>query len=165
MICWLTQTVLLKVDHLAGRLCAITSQGLTSGGAKMLANFEQHSLPKSILRNYSYIAEALAGKYEFASSSHSEDFIETFNAQLSTFTQQQEITKALVQRRNGIIKHLTKILTNKFINAKLTSFGSFESGLSLTNGDIDLCLEFDGEPPKKVLPRNIRKNISKNCQK
>lgn len=122
----------------------------------MLANFEQHSLPKSILRNYSYIAEALAGKYEFASSSHSEDFIETFNAQLATFTQQQEITKALVQRRNGIIKHLTKILTNKFINAKLTSFGSFESGLSLTNGDIDLCLEFDGEPPKKVLKKIAR---------
>jgi predicted nucleotidyltransferase len=62
----------------------------------------------------------------------------------------------LIDRRNGIIKHLNKILTNKFHNSKLSSFGSFESGLSLSFGDIDLCLEFDGEAPKKVLKKIAR---------
>ncbi len=62
----------------------------------------------------------------------------------------------MIDRRNGIIKHLNKILTNKFHNSKLSSFGSFESGLSLSFGDIDLCLEFDGEAPKKVLKKIAR---------
>ena len=47
-------------------------------------------------------------------------------------------------------------MTNKFHNSKLSSFGSFESGLSLSFGDIDLCLEFDGEAPKKVLKKIAR---------
>ena len=38
----------------------------------------------------------------------------------------------------------------------MSSFGSFESGLSLSFGDIDLCLEFDDGAPKNVLKKIAR---------
>ena len=108
------------------------------------------------LANFPYVLKAVNGNYDFSSQSPDKEYLAELEAQLSSFVEQQKITNPLIQRRNGIIKHLRKILTNKFSNAKLTSFGSFESGLSLSNGDIDLCLEFDGEPPKKVLKKIAR---------
>ena len=110
------------------------------------------------LANFPYVLKAVNGNYDFSSQSPDKEYLAELEAQLSNFVEQQKITNPLIQRRNGIIKHLRKILTNKFSNAKLTSFGSFESGLSLSNGDIDLCLEFDGEPPKKVLKKIARKD-------
>ena len=72
------------------------------------------------------------------------------------FVATQKTSENLLKRRNGITKHLTKVLTNKFRGSKLTTFGSFESGLNLINGDIDLCLQFNGEKPKKVLKKIAR---------
>ena len=122
----------------------------------MLTNFENSHDHSKKLVNFPFIKQAINGDYDFKSSGRNHDYVKNLATQIEHFIQAQKITKPLIQRRNGIIKHLTKILTNKFLNAKLTSFGSFESGLSLANGDIDLCLEFDGEPPKKVLKKIAR---------
>lgn len=122
----------------------------------MLADFEREDINIAKLAKFPFVSKAINGNYDFSFPSSDEEYIAKLETQLSSFVEQQKITNPLIQRRNGIIKHLTKILTNKFSNAKLTSFGSFESGLSLSNGDIDLCLEFDGEPPKKVLKKIAR---------
>jgi DNA polymerase sigma len=76
--------------------------------------------------------------------------------ELLKFVSSQKVSEHLLKRRNGITKHLTKVLTNKFRGSKVTTFGSFQSGLNLTNGDIDLCLQFNGEKPKKVLKKIAR---------
>ena len=69
---------------------------------------------------------------------------------------EQEISKKLSERKDGIIKHLKRRFDSKFRGSKLTTFGSSESGLGLKNGDVDLCLEFNGEKPKKVLNKIAR---------
>ena len=46
------------------------------------------------------------------------EYIAKLESQLYSFVEQQKITSPLIQRRNWIIKHLRKILTNKFSNAK-----------------------------------------------
>ena len=76
--------------------------------------------------------------------------------QIQQFIKEQHITDELKKRRKGIINHLEKILKNNFRGSKLTPFGSYESGLSLNIGDIDLCLQFFGEKPKKVLKKIAR---------
>ena len=122
----------------------------------MLTNFERLNVDKKRLVDYQHVISAMAGNYQFERNRANSDFVKLLDEQILTFFEAQKITKPLINRRNGIIKHLRKILTNKFHNSKLSSFGSFESGLSLSNGDIDLCLEFDGEPPKKVLKKIAR---------
>lgn len=76
--------------------------------------------------------------------------------QIQQFIKEQHINDELKKRRKGIINHLEKILKNNFRGSKLTPFGSYESGLSLNIGDIDLCLQFFGEKPKKVLKKIAR---------
>ena len=72
------------------------------------------------------------------------------------FISHQEISKKLSERKDGIINHLKRRFDSKFRGSKLTTFGSSESGLGLKNGDVDLCLEFNGEKPKKVLNKIAR---------
>lgn len=122
----------------------------------MLASFEKNLKTTKKMGKFPFVSMVVNGKYVFEGSKTNQDYTQNLDSQLDNFIASQRITKPLIQRRNGIVKHLTKILTNKFKNAKLTSFGSFESGLSLANGDIDLCLEFNGEPPKKVLKKIAR---------
>ncbi len=119
----------------------------------MLTSFEKSDIDVNYLKNYSYVVSAINGNYEFSKIVHNAEYFIKLDKQIQQFLDNQKITKPLINRRNGIIKHLRKILSNKFPNSKLSSFGSFESGLSLSYGDIDLCLEFDGEPPKKVLKK------------
>tara|TARA_B100001564_G_scaffold70502_1_gene55950 strand:+ start:5942 stop:8020 length:2079 start_codon:yes stop_codon:yes gene_type:complete len=67
------------------------------------------------------------------------------------FVSKQEISKDLTERREGIINHLKKRFDSEFQGSKLSAFGSSKSGLGLKDGDVDLCLEFNGKKPKKVL--------------
>ena len=123
------------------------------GGVNLLTSFEKSDINVNYLKNYSYVVSAINGNYEFNKIVQNDEYFIKLDKQIQQFLDNQKITKPLINRRNGIIKHLRKILSNKFHNSKLSSFGSFESGLSLSYGDIDLCLEFDGEPPKKVLKK------------
>ena len=82
--------------------------------------------------------------------------IEKLSKDITEFSAGQTISKEIEERKMGIIKHLKRRLDMKFRGSKLSTFGSSESGLGLQNGDIDLCLEFKGEKPKKVLTKIAR---------
>ena len=69
---------------------------------------------------------------------------EKLSKQVLEFISNQEISKSITARKEGIIKDLKKRFDIKFRGSKLTTFGSSESGLGLRNGDVDLCLEFTG---------------------
>jgi hypothetical protein len=55
------------------------------------------------------------------------------------------------KKRQKLFEHLKRSVERRFKGSKLQQFGSAESGLSLGNSDLDLCLEFHKERPKKVL--------------
>jgi len=82
--------------------------------------------------------------------------IDKLSKEIMHFCSQQETTDEIQERKEAIINHLKKRFNRKFNGSKLTAFGSSESGLGLKNGDIDLCLEFKGEKPKKVLTKIAR---------
>ena len=75
---------------------------------------------------------------------------EELTKEIIKFVSEQEVSKSVTERKEGIIKHLKRRFDIKFRGSKLTTFGSSMSGLGLRNGDVDLCLEFKGEKPKKV---------------
>ena len=81
---------------------------------------------------------------------------EKLSKEVLQFISNQEISKSITARKEGIIKDLKKRFDIKFRGSRLTTFGSSESGLGLRNGDVDLCLEFTGEKPKKVLNKIAR---------
>ncbi|MBT60504.1 MAG: hypothetical protein CMA63_02980 [Euryarchaeota archaeon] len=56
-----------------------------------------------------------------------------------------------LKKRQKLFEHLQRSIERRFKGSKLQQFGSSESGLSLGNADLDLCLQFTGEKPKKVL--------------
>ena len=72
---------------------------------------------------------------------------------------EKEISKILkhvgdgkARSRESLTRHLTGLLQRRFQrNAKVQAFGSSVTGLSLGTGDLDLCLSFKKEQPKKVL--------------
>ena len=82
--------------------------------------------------------------------------IDKLSKEIMQFCSRQETTDEIQERKDAIISHLKKRFNRKFNGSKLTAFGSSESGLGLKNGDIDLCLEFKGEKPKKVLTKIAR---------
>ena len=71
----------------------------------------------------------------------------------------KEISKILkhigdgkAKSRESLTRHLTGLLQRRFQrNAKVQAFGSSVTGLSLGTGDLDLCLSFKKEQPKRVL--------------
>ena len=63
----------------------------------------------------------------------------------------QTPTKSFLKKRNGLYEHLKRTVEKRFKGSSLKRFGSTESGLSLSTGDLDLCLLFSGQKPKKVL--------------
>ena len=79
----------------------------------MLTNFENSHDHSKKLVNFPFIKQAINGDYDFKSSGKNHDYVKNLATQIEHFIQAQKITKPLIQRRNGIIKHLTKILTNK----------------------------------------------------
>ena len=81
---------------------------------------------------------------------------EVLTKEIIKFVSEQEVSKSVTERKEGIIKHLKRRFDIKFRGSKLTTFGSSMSGLGLRNGDVDLCLEFNGEKPKKVLNKIAR---------
>jgi len=70
---------------------------------------------------------------------------------LETVLKTQSPNKSALKKRNGLYEHLKRSIEKRFKGSTLRRFGSSESGLSLAQGDLDLCLLFDGQKPKKIL--------------
>ena len=122
----------------------------------MLADFERIDFDVSKIESWPYVKALKIGSLNLSKINLIADNTKHLESELVKFVSSQKVSENLLKRRNGITKHLTKVLTNKFRGSKVTSFGSFQSGLNLTNGDIDLCLQFNGEKPKKVLKKIAR---------
>ena len=98
----------------------------------------------------------LIDKSELRTERISTSIKEDLSNEIVKFVSNQEISKKVTERKEGIIKHLKRRFDIKFRGSSLTTFGSSQSGLGLRNGDVDLCLEFSGEKPKKVLNKIAR---------
>ena len=122
----------------------------------MLADFEQIDFDVSKIESWPYVKSLKLGNLDLSKINLIAENAKHLETELLKFVSSQKVSEHLLKRRNGITKHLTKVLTNKFRGSKVTTFGSFQSGLNLTNGDIDLCLQFNGEKPKKVLKKIAR---------
>ena len=122
----------------------------------MLADFERIDFDVSKIESWPYVKALKIGSLNLSKINLIAENTKHLESELVKFVSSQKVSENLLKRRNGITKHLTKVLTNKFRGSKVTTFGSFQSGLNLTNGDIDLCLQFNGEKPKKVLKKIAR---------
>ena len=122
----------------------------------MLTDFERINFDIGKIESWPYVTALKVGSLDLSKISYVVENTNHLDTEINKFVSSQNTSDNLLKRRNGIIKHLTKVLTNKFRGSKVTTFGSFESGLSLINGDIDLCLQFNGEKPKKVLKKIAR---------
>lgn len=122
----------------------------------MLADFEQIDFDVSKIESWPYVKALKLGNLDLSKINLIAENTKHLETELVKFVSSQKVSENLLKRRNGITKHLTKVLTNKFRGSKVSTFGSFQSGLNLTNGDIDLCLQFNGEKPKKVLKKIAR---------
>lgn len=79
-----------------------------------------------------------------------EQFIIEMDKEISKILKKVGDGKA--KSRESLTRHLTGLLQRRFQrNAKVQAFGSSVTGLSLGTGDLDLCLSFKREQPKKVL--------------
>ena len=122
----------------------------------MLADFEHIDFDVSKVESWPYVKALKLGNLDLSKINLIAENTKHLEAELVKFVSSQKVSENLLKRRNGITKHFTKVLTNKFRGSKVTTFGSFQSGLNLINGDIDLCLQFNGEKPKKVLKKIAR---------
>ena len=79
-----------------------------------------------------------------------EQFIIEMDKEISKII--KNVGDAKSKSRESLTRHLTRLLERRFQkNAKVEAFGSSVTGLSLGTGDLDLCLSFKKEQPKKVL--------------
>ncbi len=122
----------------------------------MLTKFEQSLEQVNLIQNWDYIHGLVSDKITFNIDELDPNYLSIIDNEISNFIQSQHVTEDLKRRRNGIIEHLKKVLTNKFEGSKLISFGEFEAGLNLFNEAIDLSLMFDGKLPKKALNKISR---------
>ena len=122
----------------------------------MLADFERIDFDIGKIESWPFVTALKVGSLDLSKISLVVENTNHLDTEIKKFASSQKTSDNLLRRRNGITKHLTKVLTNKFRGSTVTTFGSFESGLSLINGDIDLCLQFNGEKPKKVLKKIAR---------
>ena len=77
--------------------------------------------------------------------------MEQLSLDLESALEGQLTTKSVQKKRDGLYEHLKRTIEKRFKGSSLRQFGSSESGLSLSHGDLDLCLLFDGQKPKKIL--------------
>ena len=64
---------------------------------------------------------------------------------------EQQPNASMIKKRKGLFQHLKRTVERRFKGSSLRQFGSSASGLSLSSGDMDLCLLFNEQKPKKIL--------------
>ena len=64
---------------------------------------------------------------------------------------EQRPNASMLKKRKGLYEHLKRTVERRFKGSSLRQFGSSASGLSLSSGDMDLCLLLNDQKPKKIL--------------
>lgn len=103
------------------------------------------------IEKYSYLHAHLTGNLNLQEPS--EESLNGFNKPLLSIVSANKVHSGDSKRKESLFKHLEKSVASKFEGAKLSAFGSTESGLSLKGGDFDLCLQIPNANQKKVLKR------------
>ncbi len=107
-------------------------------------------LPEDVSR-FQFLHSQLTGGLEIATPSPEE--LTGYIKPLDNTVSNNKVHNSDTKRRDSLFKHLEKSVASKFGGAKLSAFGSAESGLSLKGGDFDLCLQIPEANQKKVLKR------------
>ena len=83
-------------------------------------------------------------------STMDEKSISKLDAELGSIL--KRIGDAKAKSRESLTRHLKGLLTRRFKrNAIVEAFGSSVTNLSIGTGDLDICLSFKGDKPKRVL--------------
>ena len=81
-----------------------------------------------------------------------------FHRRLTRSLEKSKPSESTRKRRKSLFQHLQRTIEHRFKGSTLRQFGSSESGLSLSHGDLDLCLISNTEKPKKIL-RSLSKTL------
>ena len=100
---------------------------------------------------WSYLYQHLTEDLEVPDLSAIDDKnINKLDAELANLL--KRIGDAKAKSRESLTKHLKGLLTRRFRrNAVVEAFGSSVTNLSIGTGDLDICLSFKGDTPKRVL--------------
>ena len=94
---------------------------------------------------------SLIGQLEFPTAAEiPSDALVRLNNDVNEMLRKQLEHSKRDRSRDKLFAFLKKILEFKFPGSKLDKFGSSVTGLSLAQGDIDLCLQIPGKVPHKV---------------
>ncbi len=112
---------------------------------------EVTGLSQEDINFFNYLHQSITGKLEL--STPSSEVLTGFDKPLERTVSNHHLGAGDIKRKDSLINHLEKSISSKFTGAKLTAFGSAESGLSLKTGDLDLCLQLPEANQKKVIKR------------
>lgn len=94
---------------------------------------------------------SLIGELEFPSAAEiPAQSIAKLNDDINDMLVQQHEKNKKDKSRDNLFEFLKQILEYRFPGSKLDKFGSTVTGLSLAQGDLDLCLQISGTVPHKI---------------
>ena len=106
-----------------------------------------------------YVHQFLCDKLELGEQdAFDAEFLARFSQEIDSCIEKSKPSESTRKRRKSLFQHLQRTIEHRFKGSTLRQFGSSESGLSLSHGDLDLCLVSNTEKPKKIL-RSLSKTL------
>ena len=94
---------------------------------------------------------ALIGELEFPTAAEiPQESLTRLNYDVTEMLRKQLEHNKKDKSRTKLFKFLKQLLESRFPGSTLDKFGSSVTGLSLAQGDLDLCLQISGTVPKKI---------------
>ena len=94
---------------------------------------------------------ALIGELEFPTAAEiPQEALTRLNGDVAEMLRKQLEHNKKDKSRTKLFKFLKQLLESRFPGSTLDKFGSSVTGLSLAQGDLDLCLQISGTVPKKI---------------
>ena len=102
-------------------------------------------------RRWPNLHNALIGELEFPTAAEiPQEALTRLNDDVNEMLRKQLEHNKRDKSRTKLFKFLKQLLESRFEGSKLDKFGSSVTGLSLAQGDLDLCLQMSGTVPKKI---------------
>lgn len=102
-------------------------------------------------RRWPNLHNALIGELEFPTAAEiPQEALTRLNDDVTEMLRKQLEQNKKDKSRTKLFKFLKQLLESRFPGSTLDKFGSSVTGLSLAQGDLDLCLQISGTVPKKI---------------